>query len=90
MKPYGQIGIIRNIRDFVSWAQHVTNLRNMEDIPAYNRMDARLTAVEGAGYVARDGLIAGTNVTLTYDAPSDTLTIAASGGGGNSYFPSGW
>ena len=37
-------------------------------------------------------LVAGTNVTLTYNDAAGTLTVAASGGGssGNSYFPSGW
>jgi vancomycin permeability regulator SanA len=39
-------------------------------------------------------LVAGANVTLTYNDPANTLTIAASGGGGggsgNSYFPGGW
>lgn len=33
-------------------------------------------------------LVAGSNVTLTYNDASNTLTIAATGGGGgNSYFP---
>lgn len=36
-------------------------------------------------------LVAGSNITLTYNDASNTLTIAASGGsGGNTYFPSGW
>lgn len=39
-------------------------------------------------------LVAGANVTLTYNDPANTLTIAASGGGGggtgNNYFPGGW
>jgi len=36
-------------------------------------------------------LVAGTNVTLTYNDGANTLTIAASGGGSsNSYVPGGW
>lgn len=37
-------------------------------------------------------LVAGSNVTLTYNDGAGTLTIASSGGGGSgsSYFPSGW
>jgi hypothetical protein len=38
-------------------------------------------------------LVAGTNVTLTYNDVANTLTIASSGGGGgsgNTYFPGGW
>lgn len=38
-------------------------------------------------------LVAGANVTLTYNDVANTLTIAASGGGGgggNTYFPGGW
>jgi hypothetical protein len=36
-------------------------------------------------------LVAGSNITLTYDDVSGTLTIASgSSGGGNSYFPSGF
>ena len=37
-------------------------------------------------------LVAGSNVTLTYNDAAGTLTIASSGGGGSgsSYFPSGW
>lgn len=37
-------------------------------------------------------LVAGSNITLTYNDVANTLTIAASGGGGsgNTYFPSGW
>lgn len=38
-------------------------------------------------------LVAGSNITLTYNDGSNTLTIASSGGGGgggNTYFPSGW
>lgn len=37
-------------------------------------------------------LVAGSNITLTYNDVSNTLTVASSGGGGggNSYFPSGW
>ncbi|CAB4139723.1 hypothetical protein UFOVP353_3 [uncultured Caudovirales phage] len=37
-------------------------------------------------------LVAGSNITLTYNDTLNTLTIASSGGGGggNSYFPSGW
>jgi hypothetical protein len=35
-------------------------------------------------------LVAGTNVTLTYDDTLNTLTIDSSGGSGDSYFPSGW
>jgi hypothetical protein len=37
-------------------------------------------------------LVAGANITLTYNDPSNTLTIASSGGGGSgsSYFPGGW
>lgn len=37
-------------------------------------------------------LQAGTNITLSYNDPSGTITISASGGGGsgNTYFPSGW
>lgn len=35
-------------------------------------------------------LQAGSNITLTYNDTLGTLTIAASGGSGNSYFPSGW
>jgi len=35
-------------------------------------------------------LVAGSNITLTYDDGANTLTIAASGGGGSSYFPQGW
>lgn len=37
-------------------------------------------------------LVAGTNITLTYNDLSNTLTIASTGGGGggNSYFPSGF
>lgn len=38
-------------------------------------------------------LVAGSNVTLTYNDVAGTLTIASSGGGGgggNSYFPSGF
>lgn len=34
-------------------------------------------------------LVAGANVTLTYNDGANTLTIASSGGG-NSYFPGGW
>lgn len=38
-------------------------------------------------------LVAGSNITLTYNDGANTLTIASSGGGGgsgNSYFPGGW
>ena len=37
-------------------------------------------------------LVAGSNITLTYNDVSGTITIAAAGGGGgsNSYFPSGF
>lgn len=38
-------------------------------------------------------LVAGSNIVLSYNDPSNTLTISSTGGGGgssNSYFPSGW
>lgn len=37
-------------------------------------------------------LIAGSNITINYDDPGNTLTIAstAAGGSGNTYFPGGW
>ena len=35
-------------------------------------------------------LQAGSGVTLVYNDGSNTLTISSSGGGGNSYTPSGW
>ena len=37
-------------------------------------------------------LVAGTNITLSYNDPAGTITVSASGGGGsgNTYFPSGW
>jgi hypothetical protein len=38
-------------------------------------------------------LVAGANVTLTYNDGANTLTIASSGGGGgggNGYMPGGW
>ncbi len=38
-------------------------------------------------------LVAGSNITLTYNDVANTLTIASTGGGGgggNSYFPNGW
>lgn len=38
-------------------------------------------------------LVAGSNVTLTYNDAANTLTVASSGGGGgtgNNYFPGGW
>jgi hypothetical protein len=35
-------------------------------------------------------LVAGSNITLTYNDVANTLTIAATGGGGTSYMPGGW
>lgn len=155
MKLYAQVENIRNIRDFTSWAQYVTVLRNQEDIPAYDDLSARVAALEAApsatnswggiagnlssqsdlvaaldgkatvshthsisditglqsaldskqpsgSYITASALnelvddrvaalfLAGANISLTYDDASNTFTIAASGGGGNSYFPQGW
>jgi hypothetical protein len=57
-------------------------------------------AVSGQTTVAADNgadtltLVAGSNVTITTNAATDTITISATGGGGggssNSYFPGGW
>lgn len=35
-------------------------------------------------------LTAGSNTEITYNDAGNQLTVTASGGGGNSYFPQGW
>jgi len=53
--------------------------------------DAQYVCLAANGTLTNERVLtAGANVTLTDNGPGNTLVIAASGSGGNTYFPSGW
>jgi len=76
----------------VSWGGITGTLASQTDLQS--ALDAKV-ASSGLSELVDDRvaalLVAGTNVTLTYNDGANTLTIAASGGGSsNSYVPGGW
>ena len=101
--PISQITGLQAALDGKQAAGSYAASTHSHDIADVTGLQTALDGKQAAGsYVTTSGLnelvddrvatllVAGTNVTLTYNDVSNTLTIAASSGGGNSYFPQGW